>query len=107
MEMKDIEISFEQISEHRTEGAKLRISVLIRKNATDLLIYPHPESRAISTEIELRNYVTYSVALDYFTSWNGEEVFEGEAFRIYSESALLDFEKKEYAYQKVSEGREL
>ncbi|MEN8700269.1 hypothetical protein [Bacillus infantis] len=107
MEMKDIDISFEQIFEPRTEGAMLRISVLISKNATDLLIYPHPDSRAVRAEIEFQNYVTYSVAHDDFTVWNDEEVFEGEAFRVYAESTLLDFVKKEYVYQKVSEGREL
>ncbi|MCA1035167.1 MULTISPECIES: hypothetical protein [Bacillus] len=106
MEMKDITISFHEISEPRMEGAMLRITVLISKDATDLMIFPHPDSKALRADIEFKNYVTYSVVHDDYTVWDHEEVFEGEVFRVYMKSKLQDFVKKEYAYQE-SEGKEL
>ncbi|MDT0162470.1 hypothetical protein [Bacillus sp. AG4(2022)] len=105
MEMKDITISFHEISEPRMEGAMLRITVLISKDATDLMIFPHPDSKALRADIEFKNYVTYSVVHDDYTVWDNEEVFEGEVFRVYMKSKLQDFVKKEYAYQGIRRKR--
>ncbi|SEM54859.1 hypothetical protein SAMN05192533_103318 [Mesobacillus persicus] len=88
-------ISFEQILEPRTNEVKLRIIVNKSENPTDLLIFPHPDSKVKTLQIDFKNYVTYSVIYDDFTTWNNTETFQGEAFRIYQQSNYLDRIHKE------------
>jgi len=92
-------ISFEQISELRRDGSNLRIIVNKSNDYADLLIYPHPDSKVVTYQIEFRYYVTYSVVVDDFTVWNEAERFRGDAFRVYEKSTLLDYVKKEYKLQ--------
>ena len=84
------EISFEQISEPRTEGIRLRI-VINKGDPTDLLIHPNPESKVTTLQIDFPNYVTYSVIYDDFTVQNDDEIYDGENFRIYKKSDFLNF----------------
>ncbi|KAB8135805.1 hypothetical protein F9U64_10495 [Gracilibacillus oryzae] len=96
MKLKDYEISFEQISESKTKEVQLRIIVNISSNATDLLIFPHADSKAETLQIDFKNYITYSVIYDDYTNWNDDEVFRGDSFRIYEKSKFFDFVQKEY-----------
>ncbi len=82
--------AFEQINEPRTDGVSLRIIVNIAKNPTDLLIFPHSDSQASTLQLDFSNYVTYSVIYDEFTSKNENELYQGESFRVYLKSDLLN-----------------
>jgi hypothetical protein len=93
------DISFEAISEPRTKDAALRLIVNRSKEASDLLIFPHPDSKVTTFQINFPNYITYSVIYDDYTVWNDEEVFEGESFRIYQKSNFLDYVRKEFRLQ--------
>ncbi|WP_337020226.1 hypothetical protein [Oceanobacillus massiliensis] len=97
---KGYHIAFEQICEPRNAGIKLRINVNKSKNPTDLLIHPHPDSKAISLQLDFLNYVTYSVIYDDFTIWDDSEIYQGECFRIYSKSQVLESIPKQYDTQK-------
>jgi hypothetical protein len=92
-------ISFEAISEPRTKGVALRIILNRSKDATDLLILPHPDSKVTTFQIDFPNYITYSVVYDDYTVWNDEQIFEGESFRIYKNSSYLDYVQKEFRLQ--------
>ncbi len=89
-------ISFESISEPRREGVALRVIVNRSKEATDLLIYPHPDCKVTTFQIDFPNYITYSVVYDDYTVWNDEQIFEGDSFRIYKKSSYLDYVQKEF-----------
>ncbi|SEQ90954.1 hypothetical protein SAMN05216232_3665 [Virgibacillus subterraneus] len=89
------DISFEGILEPRTNEVMLRIIVNTSEDLTDLLIHPHPDSEVTTLQIDFPNYVTYSVIYDDFTIWNHDEVYIGEAFRIYDKSSYFDFIRKE------------
>lgn len=82
--------AFEQIIEPRTDGVNLRITVNIAKNPTDLLIFPHSDSQTTTLQLDFPNYVTYSVIYDEFTTQNESEQYQGESFRVYSSSDLLN-----------------
>ena len=84
------DISFERISEPRTKEVRLRI-VINKGNPTDLLTYPHPDSKVTTLQIDFPNYVTYSVIYDDFTIQNDDEIYQGETFRIYQKSNFLNF----------------
>lgn len=71
-------ISFESISEARTKEVKLRVIVNKSENSTELLIFPHSESKVTTLQIDFQNYVTYSVTYDDFTIWDDTEIFQGE-----------------------------
>ncbi|TQR16461.1 hypothetical protein [Psychrobacillus vulpis] len=88
-------LSFESILEPRTKEVKLRVIVNKSENPTDLLIFPHPESKVTTLQIDFQNYVTYSVIYDDFTIWNDTEVFQGESFRIYNKSNYFEFIQNE------------
>jgi hypothetical protein len=94
MKVKDCHISFERIFELRTKEVKLRIIVNKSENPTDLLIFPHPESRVETLLIDFENYVSYSVIYDDFTSKSDNEVYRGEAFRIFDKSDYLNLIQK-------------
>jgi len=83
-------LSFEQIVEPRTKEVRLRIIVNKAKNPTDLLIFPHADSKATTLQLDFPNYVTYSVIYDEFTRKDENELYQGDAFRIYHKSELLD-----------------
>lgn len=89
-------ISFEAISEPRTKGVALRVMVNRSKDASDILIFPHPYSKVTTLQIDFPNYITYSVVYDDYTVWNDEQIFEGESFRIYKKSSYLDYVQKEF-----------
>lgn len=82
--------AFVQIIEPRIDGVSLRITVNIAKNPTDLLIFPHSDSQATTLQLDFPNYVTYSVIYDEFTKMNENELYEGESFRVYHQSNLLN-----------------
>lgn len=84
-------ISFESILEPRTKDVRLRIIINKSDKPTDLLIFPHPDSKVLTLQIDFNNYVTYSVIYDDFTLWDDSEVFRGNSFRIYDKSNYLDF----------------
>ncbi|MCT2536260.1 hypothetical protein NC661_13510 [Aquibacillus koreensis] len=92
-------ISFEAISEPRTKSVALRLIVNRSKDASDLLIFPHPDSKVTTFQIDFPNYITYSVVYDDYTVWNDEQIFEGESFRIYKKSTYLDYVQKEFKLQ--------
>ncbi|RIW31365.1 hypothetical protein D3H55_15445 [Bacillus salacetis] len=96
-------ISFESIQEPRTNEVKLRIIVNKSNNPTDLLIFPHPDSKVEALQIDFENYVTYSVIYDDFTNWNANEVFRGEIFRIYDKSDFLNSIQRELGSSLLSE----
>ncbi|MFE8703086.1 hypothetical protein ACFYKX_21125 [Cytobacillus sp. FJAT-54145] len=101
MEFKDLVemdeyIAFEDISEPRTNGIRLRIKINVSKNETDLLIYPDGDCNVQTLEIAFPNYVTYSVVYDNYTTWNERDEFIGNRFRIYKKSNYLNFIEKEY-----------
>ncbi|MBB2482994.1 hypothetical protein H5P36_22800 [Bacillus sp. APMAM] len=89
-------ISFEAISEPRTDNISLRLIVNRSEDASDLLIYPHLDSKVTTLQIDFPNYITYSVTYDDYTIWNDDEIFQGESFRIYDKSNYLDFILKEF-----------
>lgn len=91
-------ISFESISEPRKDEVQLRIIVNQSKNPTDLLIYPHPDSKVTRLQIDFKNYITYSVIYDDYTRWNDEEEFQGDSFVIYIRSNLLSSLQKDNSY---------
>jgi len=93
------EISFEAISEPRTDCVALRIIVNRSKNASELLIFPHPDSQVTTFQIDFPNYVSYSVIYDDYTVWNDEQIFRGETFRIYEKSSYLGYVYKEFSLQ--------
>ncbi|RLL48483.1 hypothetical protein D8M04_04285 [Oceanobacillus piezotolerans] len=95
--VKDLgyKISFEAISEPRTDGVALRFIVNRSKDVTDLIIYPHPDSKVTTLQIDFQNYITYSVVYDDYTVWNDENIFQGDSFRIYERSSFLQYVKKE------------
>lgn len=84
-------ISFESILEPRNEDVRLRIIINKSDNPTDLLIFPHPDSKVETIQIDFKNYVTYSVIYDDFTIWDDSEVFRGQSFRIYDKSNYFEF----------------
>ena len=88
-------ISFESISEARTKEVKLRVIVNKSENSTELLIFPHSESKVTTLQIDFQNYVTYSVTYDDFTIWDDTEIFQGEWFRIYNKSNYFEFIQNE------------
>lgn len=92
-------ISFEGISEPRTGGVALRIIVNRSKDTTDLLIFPLPSSKVTTFQIDFPNYITYQVSYDDYTSWNDEQTFMGDSFRIYKKSSYLDYVQKELRLQ--------
>ena len=89
-------ISFEQIVEPRTKEVRLRIFVKKAKNPTDLLIFPHADSKATTLQLDFQNYVTYSVIYDEFTSKDEDALYQGDSFRIYHESELLNSIKQKF-----------
>ncbi len=90
------EISFESISEPRVDGVTLSVIVNRSEDVTDLLIFPHPESKVTTFQIDFPNYITYSVVYDDYTVWKDDEIYEGESFRIYKKSNYLDYVKKSF-----------
>lgn len=96
-----VHISFEQIVELRKGDVRLRIIVNKSVEPTDLLIHPHPDSNVQTIQIDFPNYITYSVIYDDYTNPNDAEVFQGEAFRIYSKSTYFDFIQKESNLQAI------
>ena len=95
-------ISFEQISEPRIKGMRLRIILNKSENSSDLLICPHPDSNVTTLQIDFPNYVTYSVTYDDYTIFNDSELYQGDSFRIYQQSAYLDSIQKETAFIKMN-----
>ncbi|AIF42882.1 hypothetical protein [Virgibacillus sp. SK37] len=93
LKLNNCYISFESISEPRTEKVKLRIIINKSDNPTDLLIFPHADSSVETLQIDFKNYVTYSVIYDDFTVLDDSEVFRGEAFRVYDKSNYFNFIK--------------
>lgn len=92
-------ISFEAISEPRTKGVALRVIVNRSKDTSDLLTFPHPDSKVTTFQIDFPNYITYSVVYDDYTVLDKEQIFEGESFRIYKKSSYLDYVQKEFKLQ--------
>ncbi|MCA1065738.1 hypothetical protein QTG56_00140 [Rossellomorea sp. AcN35-11] len=88
--IKHCHISFEQIAEPRVQEARLRIVINKSDNPTDLLIFPNPDCKVETLQIDFRDYVTYSVIYDDFTLCDDTEVFQGHSFRIYKKSFYLD-----------------
>jgi hypothetical protein len=103
LKVKGCYISFERIQEPRTNDVKLRIIVNKSNNPTDLLIFPHPDSKVESLQIDFEHYVTYSVIYDDFTNWNVNETFRGEIFRIYDKSDSLNSIQRERESSLLSE----
>ena len=98
-------ISFEHILEPRKKEAKLRIIVNKSQNQTDLVIFPHPDSKVKTLQIDFENYVTYSVIYDDYTVWNDNELFQGDSFRIYTKSNYIDFVQKESKLNETLNGK--
>lgn len=73
----------------------MRIIVNKSEDLTDLLIHPDLDSQVTSLQVDFPNYVTYSVIYDDFTIWNDNEIYKGEAFRIYDKSSYFDFIRRE------------
>ncbi|MBB6452517.1 hypothetical protein HNQ94_000962 [Salirhabdus euzebyi] len=92
---KGYSISFESIIEPRTNDVKLRIIVNKSENPTDLLIFPHPDSKVQTLQIDFKNYVTYSVIYMVYTVENSTEIADGDAFQIYGKSNYYDFIQRE------------
>ncbi|PRO66663.1 hypothetical protein C6I21_03710 [Alkalicoccus urumqiensis] len=88
--------NFEAISEPRTKDTSLRIIVNRSKEIADLLLFPDPDSKVTTFQIDFPNYITYSVTYDDYTVWDNGETFEGETFRIYSKSNYLDYVQKKF-----------
>ncbi|QHE52769.1 hypothetical protein [Pontibacillus sp. HMF3514] len=44
-------------------------------------------------QIDFEDYISYSITNESFTTWKEYENFEGNAFRIYSNSHFLDYVK--------------
>ena len=95
-------ISFEQISEPRIKGTRLRIILNERENSSDLLIHPHPDSNVRTLQIDFPNYVTYSVIYDDYTIINDSELYQGDSFRTYQQSSYLDYIQRETAFNKMN-----
>ena len=87
-------ISYEEILEPRKNDVKLRIILNKSENPTDLLIYPHPDSKVTTWQIDFKNYVTYSVIYDDYSLFDETEDYEGEAFGIYQTSKYLEYFQK-------------
>ncbi|MCA1055870.1 hypothetical protein LCM10_12805 [Rossellomorea aquimaris] len=88
MELNGGHLSFQRISEPRTKHTKLRIVVNKSDNPTDLLIFPHPDSKVETYQIDFENYASYSVTYEVFTRCEyGEWV--GDAARIHDQSDYL------------------
>ncbi len=75
----------------------MRIIVNKSEDLTDLLIHPDPNNEVTTLQIDFPNYVTYSMMYDDFTIWNDDEVYKGEAFRIYNKSSYFDFIRRKTA----------
>ncbi|RKQ33234.1 hypothetical protein [Oceanobacillus halophilus] len=99
--VKDLrhKISFEAISEPRTNDVALRVIVNRSKDVSDLLIFPHADSKVKTLQIDFPNYITYSVVYEDYTVWNNEQIYEGESFRIYEKSNYLDYVQEEFRLQ--------
>lgn len=82
-------LSFAAIDEPRLQKTKLRIVLHGSMDETALLIYPH--SKVESFHIEFPTYAAYSVVADHFTTFNKNEIYEGNTFRVYEKSMYLDF----------------
>lgn len=96
------EISFVGISEPRKENVMLRIIVNRSKDITDLLIFPHQDSKVTSLQIDFPHYIAYSVVYDDYTIWNEEETFQVDSFRIYEKSGYLEYVKKAYCLKNIN-----
>jgi hypothetical protein len=42
-------------------------------------------------QLNFESYIGYSITNESFTSWDDYQIFEGNAFRIYTKSRYLDF----------------
>ncbi|WP_419392723.1 hypothetical protein [Cytobacillus praedii] len=91
LQVNNCYISFEGIMEPRTAEVSLRIIINKSDNPTDLLIFPHPDSKVETLQIDFKNYVTYSVLYDDFSIWDDSEVYRGNSFRIYEKSNYFNF----------------
>lgn len=91
LQVNNCYISFEGIMEPRTAEVRLRIIINKSDNPTDLLIFPHPDSKVETLQIDFKNYVTYSVIYDDFTIWDDSEVYRGNSFRIYDKSNYFNY----------------
>ena len=89
-------ISFEQVSIPRSEGVNLRFIVNKAKESWHLRVHPHPDADVKTYQIDFPYYVTFLGAVDVYTRWNDRETFRGDAFRIYTESAFMEYLKKDY-----------
>ncbi|MFT8341247.1 MULTISPECIES: hypothetical protein [Clostridium] len=73
--------------------------VIVDKIITDC--YPiNIDAHLPTLQLDFESYIAYSITNESFTSWDDYEVFEGNAFRIYTKSRYLDFIKEHtFAHQ--------
>ena len=96
-------LSFESISEHPSKGVALQIIVHGSENETDLLISPH--STVKRYQLDFHSYVSYSVTFEDYTALDESELYEGNAFRLYSKSNYFDFLQKTSHLQRQYNGK--
>lgn len=89
-------ISFEQVSVPKSEGVNLRFIVHKAKESWHLRVQPEPDVKVTAYQIDFPYYITFLAAVDLYTSWNEDERFKGDAFRIYEKSTFLDYLEKEW-----------
>ena len=94
IDMKELGLAFVNISEPRTEDSMLKILLYGSKNDTNLLVAPQelvaPLEPVTTIQVDFPSYVKYSVTYDDYTIYDNNETYEGDSFRIYCSSKLLD-----------------
>lgn len=85
-------ISFKNFAETKEAEIALRVILYGSDNETDLLL--EVQNNIELWQIDFSSFATYAVTFEDFTTTKEDEIYQGDSFRIYEKSDLIDYLRK-------------